>query len=750
MTLRRIGLFFILLFLVLGIGISSEAEEVISKITLLGNVKVEEAAIRSAIKSREGGPFSTDRVREDLRSIFSLGFFTDVQVDIKSTPQGKEVIFIVVEKPSIKQIVITGNNKIKLDDIKDKVSIGARTIFSAEKMKESAEQIRKLYFSKGYYGVKVEAKVDSLETNEVNVAFIITEGTKGHIKRIVFKGNKKISSSELRKAMQTKRWTIFSLISKTGNLDEDMLKNDVQLLTAYYIDHGYHEVDISEPKIDLRDPKRIQIEINISEGPQYHFGEIDFRGDFLTTKEDLFKLIKIKRNKPYSNTDLRKDISTLTEKYADQGYAYVEVNPETAIDSKKLAVGITFDITKKKRVYYEKIRITGNTKTRDKVIRRELRIAEGELYNATAMNKSKNRLQRTGYFRESEFSTSRGSSDDRMNLDLKVQETPTGAFSVGIGYSTLESVVGSASIQDRNLFGLGYNAGIRFSLGATSENIRFSFTDPYFLGYNFGAGFDLYHERIEYFSTYNYKLTGGDIRVGKQVTDTFRLDSMYKLEKITVYNVTDNASTIIKDQIGTKVTSAISLSPILDTRNDYYNPTSGSRHTFLIQDAGGVLGGDNYFVKVLATTSWYFPMPLNTVLNLRGQAGAIMPYEDKKLPIYEKFFVGGIRTLRGFEFGKAGPKDINNEPVGASKIIVFNSELVFPIARDIGLRGAVFWDIGKGFDKFSQLAPLKTGVGAGIRWYSPFGPIQIDLGFNPIPKKGEKGHVVDFTAGSTF
>jgi len=673
-----------------------------------------------------------------------------VQVDIKSTPQGKEVIFIVAERPSIKEILVKGNDKVKLDDIKEKITLKIRSILNLEKVKEDSEQIRKLYFSKGYYGVKVEYKADYLETNEAVVTFTISEGPKGRIQKIIFKGNKKIKSSQLKKLMTTKKRNIFSIITKTGILDEDALKNDIQLLTAYYFDQGYLEAKISEPKIDLSKPKKIRIEIEIVEGPQYHIGDIDFKGDILTTKEALFKVLKIKRGDVYSNSAIRREVNSLTEKFADQGYAYVEIDPETSVDNNNLLVHLTFEIEKKKRVFYEKIQIVGNTKTRDKVIRRELRVAEGELYSAADMNKSRDRLKRTGYFKEVEFTTSRGSTEEKINLDIKAEEAPTGAVSFGIGYSSIESVVGTASISDRNLFGLGYHGILKFSLGFETQNFKLSLTDPYFLGYPFAAGFDLYHERLEIFDTYHYQITGGSLRFGKELTDKIRFDLVYKLENINVYDVTDDASDYIKDQKGKKTTSAISLTPSIDTRDDYFNPRRGGQHSLFIQNAGGILGGDNYFVKVFGKTSWFFPLPLNSTLNLRAQAGMISGYSGKKLPIYEKFFVGGITTLRGFEYGMAGPTDINKEAMGAKKMVVFNTELIFPLSREIGLKGALFFDVGKGFDRFKDVTPLKFAAGPGIRWFSPFGPIHIDIGFNLNPKKGEKGHVIDFTAGTVY
>lgn len=579
---------------------------------------------------------------------------------------------------------------------------------------------------------------------------LITEGPKGRIKKIAFKGNRKIKSSDLKKVMTTKQWNIFSFFTKTGVLDEDILRNDTQLLTAYYYEHGYLDAKVSEPKIDLRNPKRIRIEIEIEEGPQYRFGTIDFKGDVLTTREDLFKDLRLKRNDIYRNSAIREQIRFFTEKFANEGYAYAEINPETNIDSKNLLVHLTFEVEKKKRVSFEKIQVTGNTKTRDKVIRRELEVEEGEMYSVTDVSESRDRLRRTGYFKEVGFTTSRGSTDEKINLDIKVEEAPTGALSFGLGYSSIENVVGSASLSEQNLFGMGYKGLLRFQLGAESNNVRASFTNPYFLGYPYLAGFDLYHEDVAYFDTYSYRILGGDLRLGKELTKRIRLDSMYKLENVNVYDVTEDASTFIKEQEGKKTTSALSFTLSMDTRDDFYVPTRGGRHSLFVQNAGGILGGDNYFLKGTLETSWFFPLPLSTVLNLRGKFGIIDPYGGKETPIYEKFFVGGLFTVRGFEYGEAGPVDQNGDPLGAEKMIVFSSELIFPLSRAIGLRGAVFFDAGKGFDEWRDITPLRTAAGAGIRWFSPMGPIHIDLGYNLSPKRGEKRKVFDFTVGTVF
>ena len=739
------------LFLILLAGTVQAQEERIYKITVLGNSKLDEGVIREGIRSREGGPFSADQVREDLRSIFALGYFTDVQVDIKSDPQGKEVIFIVVEKPTIKEVVITGNDKVKLDDIKEKLTLAPRSVLNLDKVKENAELIRRLYFSKGYYGVKVDPKIDTLETNEAMVTFQIEEGPKGHVQKILFKGNERIKRSELKKVMMTKEWNILSIITKVGVLDEDMLKNDVQLLTAYYMDHGYIDIQISDPKVDFSDPKRIRIEIDITEGSQFRFGDIDFTGDVLTTKEDLFRIITIRRNDIFSNSAIRRDVGALTEAFANQGYAYVEASPDTSIDRANLSVNLTFNVDKKKQVTFERIQITGNTKTRDKVVRRELQVAEGELYTITGLNESQARLKRTGYFKEVEFATNRGSADDKIDLDVKVEEAPTGALTLGLGYSSEFQVMVSASLSDRNLFGLGYSGLVKASLGsADSSDFRVSFTDPYFLGYPYAVGFDVYREKIGTFDTYSYDVLGGDLRAGKELGPHLRIDAMYKWEKVNIYDVSLGASDYIKDQEGISTTSAISATLMRDTRNDYFLPSRGGRHSLFGQVAGGILGGTNDFVKGFLLTSWYFPLPLTLVYNLRGQIGAIEPYGGKEVPVNEEFFIGGINTVRGFEYGMAGPLDRDGEPIGSQYGFAVTNELIFPLLRDLGLMGAVFCDVGRGFDKLSDLTPIKIGVGVGFRWLSPFGPLRIDIGFNPNPQEFEKSNVIEFGAGSSF
>jgi outer membrane protein insertion porin family len=741
---------FILLYLILTSRCFGKDEKIV-RITILGNEKVAEDVIRSQIKSEENESLSIPQLRNDLKSIYETGFFTDVIVDLRDVEGGKEVVFIVVEKPSIRSILISGNVKIETPKIREKLDISPGAILNMEKLRQTADIIEGLYSSEAYYRAKVDHRVHYLDGNQVDIEFIIEEGRKGYVKKIRFHGNEHFWARKLRKRMKTKKKGWFWWLLKRGMLDEDILNADIQNLQAFYFDHGYIQVKIDKPEITItKDGKWMYIDITTHEGEQFKVGEIDFKGDILTTRQDLFERLSLKRGKVYRTSLVQKDILMITDFYADEGYAYVDIAPLTSVDSEKRLVHLTFDIRKGKKVYFEQITISGNTKTRDKVIRRELKVGEGNLYSSTALKRGRRKLKTTGYFKEADFTTSKGTSAEKINLDIKVEEAPTGAISFGAGYSTLEGVVGTAQISERNLFGLGYKTSLSAALGGETERFKFSFTDPWLLGTPTTAGFDIYYDELEYFDTYDSTVTGANLHLGRYLTDYISASLLGRAERVKIFDISPSASGFVKEQEGTRDTISVTLGLTRDTRDDYYSPTKGSRHTLTMENAGGILGGDNTFYKFFGDTRWYFPLPLNTVLHLRGRAGIVEGYDGKDVPIYERFYVGGINTIRGFEYGEAGPEDEFGEVIGGEKMVVFNSELIFPLSTEIGLRGAVFYDAGKGFDEYREFGKFRHSVGLGIRWLSPIGPIRVDWGYNLDPQDDEKRAVWDFTVGTQF
>jgi len=749
---------------------------VIKEIVIFGNERVDKGIILKEIKSKAGEPFSPERVREDIKAIYRLGFFRDVQVDAAETKGEIILTFVVIEKPYVANIVISGSVKLSQEDIEGVIEVKRDSVLDMGKVRSSVTEIKKLYTSKRYFGSEVEYRVELEQGNKAVVYFDIVEGVKGYLTKITFAGNKVFGSRKLKTVMKTKKKGWLWWLTKSGTVETDVLEVDVSRIRSLYLDHGYVTVKISDPEITLsKNKKSIQITIRIEEGEQYRLGSLDVQGDILTTKEELLKGFKSRVQKVYRASLVQKDLLWLTDQYTDKGYAYTDVAPLTMLDNEKKLVHLSFKIDKGITVHINRIEMEGNTKTRDKVIRRELKIAEGDLYSSTRLRKSRERVLRTGYFKEVEFAPSPTEKKDLIDLDIRVEEQQMGRLAFGAGYSNVHGVVGSVALSHGNLFGRGYKANIKAEIGGDVRNFNVGFTDPRFLDTPISLGFRAYSETDEY-DTYSVDVIGGGITIGREITENIVASLGYSYEGVKIFDVDqDNASQFIKEQEGTSTTGKVTLTFTRNTLNDPYFPTKGSE----IWVAGAIagLGGDNYFYSASGGVSWFHPIVGDLVLNLRGTVGFIRPYSDKDVPLNEKFYVGGIKTMRGFDFGMAGPVDttyslydddgdpltedlivgVAHDPIGALNMVVFNTELLYPLSKAIGLRAAIFYDVGKawggGTNSFdNSFTPLRHAVGAGIRWYSPFGPIRIDWGYNLTPKsgRGEKTNVWDFSMGTMF
>jgi len=571
------GTFSVLMIIVLlGTVAAFGDQKSIAEVQILGHDKIGSSAILSQIETKVGDPLSHEVLRNDIKRIYEMGYFTDVQVDVKETEEGPLVTFVVVEKPSIGQVLISGNKKIETAKIREKIDVSLHSIVRAQKIQEVMETINKLYLSKGYYGAEVTYKIEPLERNEVALEIEIDEGKKAWIRKIVFHGNEHIGSGKLRGKLRTKKRGLLSWLTGTGYLDEDALENDLDILKGFYYDQGFLRVTINRPNVIVgRKGKAITIDITIDEGPRFETANIDFRGDILTTKKDLFDVIETREGKTYRNTVVQKDLLRLSDLYADQGYANVDVRPALQLDEGRETVNLTFEIKKGEKVYFERIDVVGNTKTRDKVIRRELRFGEGDLYTATGMKRSQQRLRTTGYFKEVDFALSEGTSDEKRDLEVAVEEAPTGSVSLGIGYSTRDQIVLEGSFAQRNLLGLGYRFNLSGQVGGESNEFIIGFTDPWIFGYPLEAGVDLYATEDEYFESYSTKVRGGRLRVGKELTEYIRGRITYTYENVDVYDVDEMASRVIKEQEGERDSSILGLTLFMDDRDDYFFPTRG-------------------------------------------------------------------------------------------------------------------------------------------------------------------------------
>ncbi|MDW8002039.1 MAG: outer membrane protein assembly factor BamA [Deltaproteobacteria bacterium] len=751
MKRRKIFTFLFLFLFFANFAYPSEKDRIL-RIEIIGNERVDKGVILNAIKSKENDIYDPERLREDLKSIYKTGFFSDVQIDLKETERGKIVTFVVIERPVVKAIYILGNKRVKTDDIKDKIKIKTNTVLNTERLKESVEEIKKLYSSKAYYATKVDAEIDYGESYEVTINFKIEEGKKAYVKKIDFIGNKSAKSSELKKFMKVKEKGVFSWFTGSGILDEDVLEEDRKNIEAFYMDRGHVNVRTSPPEIKVSpDGKSITISMQIDEGPVFKVGKIDFSGDLIVPPDELKKILTLKTGDLFKSSTFHKDVIKITDLYQDKGYAFCDVTPLTSIDEEQKRVDITFDIKKNEEVYFNRINIIGNVKTKDKVIRRELKFAEGDRFSATKLSESKRRLRNTLYFQDVDLKIQRTERPNFVNVDVTLEERPTGTLSLGVGYSTAEKVLLTGSVSQENLFGTGRKVYLEAQLGSTSSDFRLTAIDPYFLDYKLSTGISLSNYRRE-MDVYDYKTTGGSLFLRRPFTDYVSAGLKYRYDRNEVYNVDPTATKYIKEQKGKRTTSSFTFSLGKNTVDDILNPTKGDFGDVSIEVAGGALGGNVEFVKSIAYYGRYIKAGFwDSTFMLKAQVGSIWPYGRKKLPIYEKFFVGGINTIRGFRYGEAGPKDEEGEVIGGTKKIVFNAEWIFPIFKPAGIKGVVFFDCGHAFDKTKGFfQDYRFGSGFGIRWLSPLGPMRLELGYNLSPRKGERRSVFDFMIGTFY
>jgi outer membrane protein insertion porin family len=561
--------------------------------------------------------------------------------------------------------------------------------------------------------------------------------------------------------METKEKWFLSWLTGAGTYKEEVLKNDAALIADYYMNNGYINVKVGEPTVKLSDARdALEVSIGITEGDQYRVGEIGFKGDMLETANDLKAKLKSEPGEIFSRSNVRADIGTLTDTYADKGYAFANVNPLTKLDNEKKLVDMTYDMEKGEIVYLERINIAGNPKTRDKVVRRELRVTEGELYSSTGMKRSKQNLMNTGYFEEATIASVKGSTANKLSMDVNVKEKPTGTFSVGGGYSSLDGIIGQASVQQANFLGLGLKANLSGSFGGSSNTYSVGLTDPYFQDTKWTLGADLYRSQRTY-DSYSRRLTGGDIKAGYPLSDNLSTYFMYKYEVKDIYDPVPsytlyNLRNPTDYPLGISTTSSIFGSISRNTTDYRLDPTSGMISSISAEFAG--LGGDNKYARYIGDTTWFHPIYKKLIFSTKLVVGYIQEVGGTAIPIDEKFYLGGISSLRGFKARTVSPYvwDVVNGYVytGGESELFGNAEVTFPIMTDIGIKGVVFFDYGNSFGggNYNKANPILMSYGAGIRWASPIGPLRLEYGFPLNPRSGidnPSGQFV-FSIGTMF
>ena len=726
-------------------------KERIAKILIEGNQAIEESAIRPLIKQKEGDIFSPRALREDLKAIYQLGYFQDVRAEKRDWERGKAIVFIVEEKPVIREIKFVGNKALKTSELQEVLTLKPRSILNLNVVKENVNKIIQKYREEAYYLAEVQYELQTPRKGDVIVVFRIDEKEKIRIRSITFSGNLHFTDQELKALLpETKEKGFFSWLTKSGIYKEESLEKELDAILIFYFQRGFLDAKVGKPQVSI-EREGIRINIPIEEGLQYKVGQVKLEGDLIAPQAELMKHVKLYSGEILNRDHIRESVTGLTDLYADQGYAFVEVDPETIPQPDRQVADIHITIRKGSLVRFERINIRGNTKTRDRVIRRELAAVEGDRYSLSALRKSRERLNRLGYFKEVNFDTRKGSGEDQLDLNIQVEEGPTGNFSIGGGYSSVDKFMAMVRISQNNLFGRGQRLSVSAQLGSITQLYVLSFVEPWLFDYPISVGGDLYRIEREY-TDYTVKRNGGAIPVSFPLFEEVRGYTTYKYEKVDTSNILPTASLIIKDQEGTSTTSAGVLALRRDTRNHYLDPTGGSDHVVSLEYAGGPLGGTNSFTKYGASSAWFFTPGWNLTFMARGRIGFIQGREGRPIPLYERYRLGGIYSIRGFDSYSIGPKAPNGEVIGGDKELLFNFEMLFPLIREIGMKGVLFFDAGNAWDIGTpyKVDDLRTGAGFGFRWMSPIGPLRLEWGYNLSPKEGEKRSTWEFAVGTFY
>ncbi len=717
-----------------------------------GNKRIEAAAIKNVITSREGGPFSRRQLNEDLKKLYKMGYFS--RVTIRSVPMagGRKIIISVREKPTIREIKFTGNRIMSNKDLQKVITIKKFSVINPGKISDNINRLLAYYKQKGYYNAVVRTRQEPVTREQVVLVFVIHEGKKVYIRKIRFIGNKKVSRRTLLGLMKTSEKGWLSWLTDSGILNRAKLAKDAEAISSYYYNHGFIEAKVSEPKV-TRKGNDLFVTIRIQEGPQYRLGKINVTGDLIRARTLMLAKLKSKPGNYFNRKVLREDLRRLTSMYQNRGYAFVEIDPDIKRDAARRRVSVTFRIKKGKLVYIGRIIITGNTQTRDKVIRRELGLVETGLYRANKLRDGSLALHRLNYFSNINITTPKGSRPDRINIRVDVREKRTGAVSFGVGYSTSDLALVMGQIKQTNLFGRGLIVSLRGVLAQKAVRGMFSFTNPWLFDRPIRAGFDLYDYET-YYSNFDLQALGFVIRMSFLVYGEYtRLGINYKYDDATVSNVPSIASTVVKDMVGNHITSLIGLTLSRDSRDKRFLTHTGSLNYISLEYAGGPLGGTNYFTRLVANSAWYIPISESTVGVVRGRMGYLTQNAGGRLPLYEKFYLGGIDSMRAWAWRELAPRDpATGDRIGGEYMALLNLEYRFPLIRKVGVQGVVFVDIGNVWAKAQgyDFGDLRYDAGAGIRWYSPVGPFRLEWGYNLDPRRGERTSNWNFTVGATF
>ena len=752
---------------------------VVREIRVAGNRRVEPETVRSYLQLAVGDTYDAGKVDASLKALFATGLFADVRID----REGSVVVVTVAENPVINQVAFEGNSEVDNATLQSEVQLKPRAVFTRARAQADVQRILDVYRRQGRFAAVVEPKLIELEQNRVNLVFEITEGGTTKVKGINFVGNHAFSESQLRDIVSTTQAGWFDFLKGTSVYDPDRLALDRELLRQYYLKNGYADARVVSANAELdRDGSGFFINFAVEEGEIYHFGAVTIESSLASVKPDAYygELLTTSGD-IYNGSLIDKTVEKLTLAIAEQGYAFVRVRPRAAADPGTRTIALAYVIEEGPRVYIERINIVGNVRTKDHVIRREFRLAEGDAFNPLLVDRAKKRLQALGLFKGVEIKRRPGSAQDRVILDVELVEQSTGELSFGAGYSTSEGVIGDVSITERNLLGNGQFLRLKVAGSFERFQIDLSFTEPRFLDMNLAAGFDLFHKELNQQSTsgFSSRKTGGSVRLGFPLSENLWMQTSYTIARDEIYDVDPRASIIIKDACGARNlgpgdpdcqdssywTSSLGNALTYDQRNHPKNPTRGY-YLQLTSDFAG-LGGDVQYVRVIGEGRAYYPITEKITFVGRAIGGHIEGWGGEDVRLLDLFFKGG-ETVRGFERSGYGPRDLlTNDAIGGQTFWAATAEVRFPlpfIPDDLGISGAVFADAGSLFNASGRAQDLdgtgailladdssvRSSVGGSILWASPVGPLRLDFAKAITKQSYDELEFIRFGASTKF
>jgi outer membrane protein insertion porin family len=737
--------------------------EVIRAVDVEGNQRIEADTIRSYMLIQPGDPFENDRLDRSLRTLFATGLFRDVRI----TRQGDRLRVTVAENPIVNRVAFEGNSRASDDVLRAEVTLRPRAVFTPQQAQADRQRILDLYARRGRFGARVEPKVIELDQNRVDVVFEIVEGPAALVSRINFVGNTAFSDGRLRDVIATREQAWYRLLTTSDVYDPERLAFDRELLRRYYLRQGYADVQVVNATAELApDQSGFFVTYTIEEGPRYRIGRLDVTSTLRgVDTERLIRRLPISEGEWYDGEQVERAVELLNDEVGLAGVPFVDVRPRVSRNREARTVDVTFEVNQGERAFVERIEIGGNSRTADRVIRREFRLAEGDPFNAAQIRRSRQRLRDLGYFSNVDIQAVPGSRPDRINLNTTVTERPTGEVSLGGGFSTDAGFLLDFGIRERNFIGSGVDARLQALLAQRRSQLDFSVTDPAFLDRNLAAGIDLFYlnRNLQDIASYSERRYGTVLRMGYEFNERMRQSWAYSLVRRNVFNVQQDASRFIREQTGETLLSQLGTTLAYDVRDSRIEPRSG----YIIRLGGDVagLGGDVNYVRLRADTALYLPLERvfgdpDYVLVLLAGGGVLRPWGGSEERIVDRFFLGGD-NLRGFRSAGVGPRDIastSRDPLGGRVLWTQTTELRFPLPlpSEIGMIGRAFVDVGslsdtpvRGAGVVDEAAP-RVGAGVGISWRTPVGLINIDFGQAVVKRSYDQTQQIRFGFGTRF